>query len=74
MKLFEPSDRLTGFSVAFGGDRAGVYDIDISLFRRVCNNEPVPFKILSHCLSFILINLAAQGKKSGFHVLPPYQK
>ena len=31
MKLFKLSDRLTGFSVAFGGDRAGVYDIDICL-------------------------------------------
>ena len=72
MKLFEPSDRLTGFSVTFGGDRAGVYDIDICLLGGICYNEPVPFKILSHCLSFILINLAAQGEKCGFHILPPY--
>ena len=60
---------ITCFSVAFGGYRAGVYDIYVGIFRRVNNNKSLLFKALCHCLGFILINLATECVECSFHFI-----
>ena len=68
VQLLESAHRLPRFSVALGGDGAGIDDVDIRLLRAVNDGDSVPLKALSHRLRFILIDLAAQGIKCRFHI------
>ena len=60
-------DDLPGLLVADGGDGAGVDDIGVGLLLKGHENVAPGSEHLLQCLSFVLIDLAAEGIKSNFH-------
>ena len=65
---FGAAQPLAAFFIAAGSNSAAVDDVDIGGFIRLCQRKAVFGKQLLHGAGFVLIDFAAKGIKSNFHV------
>ena len=63
----DAAHELQGFLVAGAGDGAGIDEIHVRLLRKGHDFVTRPFEGFQHGLGVVLIHLAAQGMKRGFH-------